>query len=213
MLVAEIAASFAISWGDKNVAVIGDGLDRIKPETGKHVRFALVPGYEPVAAKAHFIGTGTTKGLFRCPSKNCPRCAAGEEARWTIAALAVQYRNADVETGKLPTATVPDYKIGYLSMSQSVFKSLGELPEEGKTPYDVDYAMTSDGRRFASRVIGSSPRYKSRGDEAAILELAKPHAAKLVNKIGRPITAAALKALGGTGEGLTLGQALADMDD
>jgi hypothetical protein len=207
------SAPSSIKWGDKNVATVGDGLDRIKTDPGKVIRFALVPTYDPTAAKSHFIGTGERKGLFRCPGANCPRCKAGEEARWTVAAMAVQYINADLETGKLPTDAVPVYKIGHLSLSQSNFKAIGELPEEGKSPYDVDFKMMFDGRRYTFSVIASTPRYKARNEEATILELAKPHAAKLANKVGRAITAAALKAIGSTGEPMSLSTALDGMDD
>lgn len=202
------AKSFGVSWGDRNIAVVGDGLDRLKCDVGKKLRFAIIPGFEPQGAKTHFIAAGDKKGLFRCPGEGCPRCAAGDEARWTIAALAVAYTNADAETGKLATDAVPAYKVGYLSLSQSNFKSISEAPEEGKSPLDVDLAMSFDGRRYGFNVISSTPRYVAVGDTEKIVALAKEQAHKLLNKIGRPITNDALRAM----RPLSAGATFADME-
>ena len=137
--------------------------------------------------------TGPKKGLFSCLGTSCPLCKR-EDPRWTIAALVVAYLNADPDTAKMSPDATPQYKIGYLSLSQSNFKAISELAEEGKSPFDVDIAMAYDGRRYNFIVINSVPRYVALGDTEKILEMAKPFIPLLKNKVGRKPTTDVLRA-------------------
>jgi hypothetical protein len=196
--------TFTLKFGDKKLKEYGDGLDRVKPDKDKKLRFALIPGVNMVAASTHFISTGDKKGLFICPG-NCPRCKT-EDARLTVAALVLVYSNADSETGKLAKDSVPSYKIGYLSLSQSVANAIGDLAQEDGTPYDFDIAMGFDGRRYSVTVIARTPRYVQLGDTDKVIALAKPFIPLLQGKVGRVASAQVLASGVGTGS-------LADLSD
>jgi len=201
--------TFSLKFGDKRLKEYGDGLDRIKPDKDKKIRFALVPGVDMVAAETHFIATGDKKGLFICPGVGCPRCKT-EDSRLTVAALVVQYTNADTETGKLAKEAVPAYKVGYLSLSQTVANAISDLAEENGTPYDCDIAMGFDGRRYSVTVIARTPRYVSLGDTEKVAAMAKPVIPLLAGKVGRVASAEVLRGAGSNRASL---DDLNDMDE
>jgi hypothetical protein len=127
----------------------------------------------------------------------------------TVAALVLQYTNADSETGKLDKDVAPSYKIGYLSLSQTVANAIGDLAQEDGTPYDVDIAMGFDGRRYSVIVISRAPRYVQLGDTEKVMALAKPLIPLLAGKVGRVATAEVLR--GGGSNSASLDD-LRDMD-
>jgi hypothetical protein len=180
-----------VKWGDPKVQS-GDGLNRIKATTERQVRFALIPGVDPVGAMTHFIGNIPRKGSYICPGAGCPQCLR-EDARWSVAALAVQYTSADAN-GKLAVEGKPTYSIGWISLSATHYATISEASED-KTPTDLDWVMANDGKRFSYRPVAAVPRYVKAGDEEAVLAMAKPLIPKLGNKIGRRVTALELKQL------------------
>ena len=183
----------SVSWGDEEVGRIGDGLNRLKPEANKKIRIALVPGIKPRAGRVHWIEAGTTKGNFRCSGTGCPLCLGGNAARYSVAALAVQYTTADPTTGKLPKDAPLAYQIGYLSLGQQTFRTVSEIAPEGSTPADVDILITYDGRRYDYKAACSPPRYRQAGDEEKVKTLAAPELGKLGSKVGRTATAQQMK--------------------
>jgi hypothetical protein len=180
-----------LTWGDQSVQS-GDGLNRIKATADQQKRFALVPGLDPVGQLTHFINAGQRKGLYVCPGNGCVVCPR-EDARWNGVALAIEYTNADVN-GKLAADKKPEYRIGYISLSAAHFKTLSEA-SEGLTPFDIDWVMSFDGKRFGFRPVSNSPRYRHVGDGDLVVGLAAQFAPKLAGKAGRKISAADLKAM------------------
>ncbi len=188
----------SISWGDEEVGRVGDGLNRLKPEANKKIRVALIPGVKPRAGRVHWIESGQTKGNFRCSGTGCPLCLGGNAARYSVAAVAIQYTNADPVTGKLPKDTPLAYQVGYLAMGQQAFRAVSDIAPEGSTPADVDILISFDGRRYDYKAACSPPRYRQAGDDEKVKALAAPELNKLGGKVGRNATPQQLKVFGAT---------------
>jgi hypothetical protein len=61
---AEDEEDLSVDWGDKELMKRGDGLDRLRPEKGKAVRFAILGEYiKAHMSYTHFIDK---KGTYRC---------------------------------------------------------------------------------------------------------------------------------------------------
>lgn len=183
--------STTVKWGDSSIQT-GDGLDRLKATTERQLRFALIPGVDPAAGKTHYVAAGTRKGMFVCPGNGCPICPR-EDARHNIVALVVSYTNADAN-GKLPADQKPQYKVGYISLSPSHFRTLSEATE-GATPYDCDWIQSSDSKRYTFRAVSTTPRYVKAEDADTVKKLAAPFVGRLNGKVGRTISAVDLKAM------------------
>ncbi|MGH9472992.1 MAG: hypothetical protein ACRD1M_09640 [Terriglobales bacterium] len=206
----QAAPAAEVSWGDEDVAQIGDGLLRLKPESGKVIRVALVPGVKPRAAKVHWIEVGK-KGNYRCPGANCPLCAGGNDTRYAVAALAVQYTNADAQTGKKPKDTAPEVKVGYLALSQATFRAVSDLAPEGLQPTDIDIAVEFDGRRYGFRAVATTPWWRAAGLDIA--SLGAPFVANLANKVGRVVPTAQLAVLAKAANAASAIASAKDLDD
>lgn len=196
----------AIDWGSATRLKVGDGLDRLKPDQGKAIRFAVLPGQPIYQETIHFLTlAGQSKRPYICGGEGCPACAAGGEGpKLSVVCLALQYLNADAVSAKLANDTEPIYKVGYLALSVSNYNAIVDGVEEGSRPSDVDYRMSYDGKRFDFHVISSKARYIARGDQARILAMAKPLTPLLRNKMGSPLPANA---------SLSLAPPMADLDD
>jgi hypothetical protein len=182
----------SLSWDNAKPIAIGDGLDRIKPDTGKVVRFALIPGVAPEMALTHFVALqGKSARSYLCSGAGCPICASGDSPRKAIVALAVQYLNADPTTAKLPEGVAPEYKIGYLSLTATTFNLVLQAAPEGSRATDIDFAQTFDGRRYNYRLLAPTARYVKLGDKDKVAALAAPFAPKLRNKLGSAVPAGA----------------------
>jgi hypothetical protein len=188
--------SQSLDWGTAAPISLGDGLDRIRPKAGEVVRFAIIPNSAPLMSKVHFIAlAGKTPRFYVCAGAVCLACKSGDAPKTSIVALVAQYTNADPVTGKLGNDVVPNYKVGYLSLSPTAFNTILEAPVEGSRPTDVDFAMSFDGRRYSFRVIASNARHIHRKETAQIIALAKPFETRLSNKLGATMPANAVVAV------------------
>ena len=139
------AAGEEVGWGDEQTMRLGDGLERIRPEKGsdKAVRFALLPFLKPRRTRIHWVQVGGGKVCRLClaqgdtPGWCCTKL--GEEGRYRVVVLAICYTNANPKTGgytKLPDGSRPpvEWKIGYLDLSPSSYRTISELPDGRHKP-------------------------------------------------------------------------------
>jgi hypothetical protein len=124
-----------VDFGDEKVTSYSDGLDKVNPEKGKSIRCALATDIlSPKAAYTHYIETGEKKGNYRClkPLKGNATgkevCCAklGDNYLYVVVPVVV-YTNAD-QKGVLPKDQPIDWKIGYLRIGRSLFRTIGDLP-------------------------------------------------------------------------------------
>ena len=77
-----------------------------------------------------------------------------EDGAVEVVALVVRYTNADPVTGKYEKngdGQFPpiEYEIQFVRLSQFNMRQIKKLPDEDKSPFDIDIVMThSDGRAF-----------------------------------------------------------------
>jgi hypothetical protein len=197
-----------VSFGDQKLMAKGDGLNRIRAEKGKMVRFALLPFVNPKAAKSHFVETKDKKGTFRClPVKEgeIPYCCQklDEEGQQHVVALAIHYTNASPKDGGYEKGTPIEYEIGYVDLSRSNYRAVSNLIPEDGTIFDIDIAMAKKdngiGYEFVARSTKAA-RWKLNPELAAEVEAAaqkfvKDGGKKLAGKLGRKLTLIEWKAL------------------
>jgi len=204
------AAGEEVGWGDEQTMRLGDGLERIRPEKGsdKAVRFALLPFLRPRRTRIHWVQVGGGKVCRLClaqgdtPGWCCTKL--GEEGRYRVVVLAICYTNANPKTGgytKLPDGSRPpvEWKIGYLDLSPSSYRTISELPEDDASPYDYDYAMSMVNNRYEIKTRGGALWKADAEVRKAVEEASRKYAAdggvKLGRKLGKKLSLAEWKTL------------------
>jgi hypothetical protein len=204
----------SVDFGDKTLMTRGDGLDRVRPEKGKAVRFAILGEFiKARMAYTHFIDK---KGTYRCLADKIKRAkkeAGGdpnaegyccvklkEASEPTIVALVLFYKNADPESGRYEKGAVLDWEVRYVQLTKANFQAISRLPEEDQTVNDIDVVMTHANRAFGYEFqkIASKARWKVNPELVAeVTEKAKPYldGKKLDGKLGRKVTDLEMKAL------------------
>jgi hypothetical protein len=138
-----------VQFGDEKLMRRDVILGRLRPEKGKAVRFAIVPGIPAKSAYTHFIDK---KGTFRCLSKDhdapdgvCCRSGKAQDAALTVVAVVVAYTNADSKTGKyegkLKDADT-EGELMHVALSRSNFRDISGLVQEEEKVEDFDIIMT-----------------------------------------------------------------------
>ena len=197
-----------VEFGDQKLMAKGDGLNRIRPDKDKVVRFALLPFLTPKAAKSHFVDTKDKKGTFRCaPTKTedeIPYCCQKleQDGMAHVVALALHYVNADAKTGVYEKGTPIEWEIGYVDLSRSNFRSVSGLAPEDSSVYDIDIVMSKKtsgiGYEFVARSLKA--KWKQNPEladevEAAAQKFVKDGGKKLIHKLGRKLTVIEWRAL------------------
>ena len=153
-------------FDDKRVYDRPGQLNQCRPDKGKAARFSFVPKewIAPQTAKSHFLETGSGKEAKKLRA----RCltALGNEAEQQyccvaleedgevgVVALVVHYTNADPVTGKYEKdaqGNFPkvEFAIEFVRLSQFNMRQIKKLPDEDKTPFDIDLVMTHADRAF-----------------------------------------------------------------
>jgi hypothetical protein len=204
----------AVEFGDKELMKRGDGLDRVRPEKGKAVRFALLTEFvKAQMAYTHFIDK---KGTYRCladKERRTPRdkggnpdatgyCCKkiGEPSEPLIVALVVFYTNADPKEGGYEKGAPIDWTIGYVQLTKANFQAISRLPEEEQAVSDIDIVMMHANRAFGYEFHkkSSKPRWKANPELIAeVKEKLKPllDGKKLGMRLGRKVSELEMKAL------------------
>ena len=198
-----------MGWGDEETMRLGDGLERIRPEKGsdKAVRFALLPFLRPRRARIHWVQAGGGKVCRLClaqgdtPGWCCIKL--GEEGRYRVVVLAVCYTNANPKGGytKVPDGSRPPvaWRIGYLDLSPSSYRTISELPEDDASPYDYDSAMSMVNNRYEIKTGGGALCKADPEVRKAVEEASRKYAAdggvRLGRKPGKKLSLAEWKAL------------------
>jgi hypothetical protein len=200
-------------WGDERISSYSDGLDRLRPEKGSAVRFAILHHSEFGGAKTmkkantHYI---EKKGTYQChktddkPGECCRKL--GEDSYLTLAQLVLCYTNANKlgryaagPDGKLPPI---EYKIMYVQLSRTNYNDIGALPEDGGKVPDIDIIMShksNTGKGGYKFTLGQSQaRWKK---NAALVKEVKAavekftDGRKLAGKLGKKISPIEMKLL------------------
>jgi hypothetical protein len=153
-------------FDDKRVYDRPGQLNQCRPEKGKAARFSFIPKewIAPQTAKSHFLETGTGKDAkkirARCltpmgadadPQYCC--VSLDEDGEVSVVGLVVRYTNADPVTGKYEKdaqGNFPpiEFAIEFVRLSQFNMRQIKKLPDEDKTPFDIDLVMTHADRAF-----------------------------------------------------------------
>lgn len=194
-----------VDFGDQKIMAKGDGLNRIRADKNKVVRFALLPFIKPKSATSHFVEAKEKKGTFRCikPTKEgeIPFCCAKlkEEGMLHVVSLAVLYTNAEDKTGKYSKDKNGNYppvewEVGYVDLSRSNYRSVSNLAPEDSTPYDIDLVMSKkdNGIGYEFVLAATKAKWKLNPDMAAEIEAAAQKfindgGKKLISKLGRTL--------------------------
>jgi hypothetical protein len=77
--------------------------------------------------------------------------------------LVISYTNADPTTGKYEKDSKVEFAIEFVRLSQFNMRQIKKLPDEDKTPFDIDLVMTHADRAFGYEFNrkANSPRWKS----------------------------------------------------
>lgn len=195
-----------VEFGDQKLMAKGDGLNRIRADKNKVVRFALLPFTSPKAAKSHFVETKDKKGTYRCLSKGdelgycCQKL--DEEGMQHVVSLALWYTNADPKTGVYEKGTPIEWEVGYVDLSRSNYRSVSNLAPEDSDVYGIDIVMSKKDNGIGYEFVLRSAKAKWKQNpelaaevEAAAQKFLKDGAKKLVSKLGRKISLAEWKVL------------------
>lgn len=190
-----------VDFGDQKVMAKGDGLNRIRAEKGKVVRFALLPFLKAKKANSHFVEAKDKKGTFRClkPTKEgeIPYCCAKleEEGMLHVVSLAVLYTNADPKTGKYLAGAPIEWEVGYVDLSRSNYRSVSNLAPEESSVYDIDLVMSKKDNGIGYEFVLAATKAKwninpeiAAEVEAAAQKFVNDGGKKLVGKLGRILT-------------------------
>jgi hypothetical protein len=193
-----------LEWGDEKTMSRSGGLDRLRPEKGKAVRFAIIPWLKPLRALTHFIDK---KGTFRClatedePGLCCKKLA--EDGQLTIAALVLHYTNAPSKDGKYRKdehGRVPpiEWAIEYVQLGQTNYRDISELAPEGKVVTDLDIVMTHKDSGIGYKFVMATDNARWRQNEALVAEVKEACAKfmdrkKLNSKLGKKVSLAEMK--------------------
>lgn len=195
-----------IGWGDEKIMSRSGGLDRLRPEKGKAVRFAIIPWIKPKKALTHFIDK---KGTYRClateeePGICCRKLA--EDGQVTIVALVVHYTNAPSKDGKYrkdEQGRVPaiEWAIEFVQLGQTNYRDISELPPEGQAVTDIDIIMTHKDSGIGYKFTLGSTAARWRQNPALVQEVREAcekfmDGKKLSSKLGKKVTLAEMKAV------------------
>ena len=188
------AAYTTTSWDDEDFTR-RSGLQRIKPESGKTVRFSVLP-YPPVKGFVHFGGVGV--GSVLCDGGTC--CDRFDEPRLTAVVLALKYENANPTTGKYTkdpkTGQTPaiEYSFGYSSLGKQNFNTLRDIGGDDQSLTDVDVLMSYKNPNVAMQgfnFTNASLALWKKNPEVAkeVIERSQPLVEQLPKRLGRPLSA------------------------
>lgn len=197
-----------VAFGDQKLMSKSDGLDIIRPDSGKTVRFALLTQYvPPKRALNHYI---EKKGSFRCLSTETQQgicCEKLGESQPQIVALVLQYTNANEKTGRYEKGAdgnLPaiQYEIRFIRLSRAGFRKISQLVEGDEdqkvNPEDIDIIMThaANNKGYEYAKISSARWKKNPALVAEVAAAVKPFVdgKKLVSKLGKKVTALEMRA-------------------
>jgi hypothetical protein len=206
-------------FNDEKVYLRPGQLNQCRPDKGKASRFALIPKewIAPQTAKRHFEevpgkdGKPYKQGL-RCLTPMTAEAAPayccktfGKDGEVNVIALVVHYTNADPVSGKYEkdangVRPPVKFEIQFVRLSQFNMKQIKKLPDEDKTPFDIDIVMTHADRAFGYEFnrVSNSPRWKS---DPAVVEAVKQACQRFLDgkvlraKLGRKLNEIEYKAL------------------
>jgi hypothetical protein len=204
----------SVEFGDQKLISRSDGLDRIRPDKDKVVRFALLPFLKgkdgkPLAliGKSHFLDKVEKKGTYRCaPAKDneTPFCCAklDQAGMIHVVALAIHYTNADAKTGSYEKGVPVEWQIGYVDLSRSNFRSVSGLAPEDSSVYDIDIVMSKKTSGIGYEFVLRSTKAKwslnpelAAEVEAEAQQFIKDGGKKLNSKLGRKLSLIEWRAL------------------
>lgn len=211
-----------VDWGDEKTMSLSGGLDRLRPEKGKAVRFAIIPWIKPKKALTHFIDK---KGTYRCLATEdesgycCKKLA--EDGSVTVVALVLHYTNAPSKDGKYrkdEQGRVPpiEWGIKYVQLGKTNFRDISELPPEGSNVTDIDIVMAHKGENgigYKFTLGATAARWRQNPDLVQEVREACEKfldGKKLASKLGKKVTLAEMKAVLAT---LTAGAEDQSLDD
>jgi hypothetical protein len=206
-------------FGDEGYMKSDDFLTVIKPDKGKVIRFAFVPGFKLKHSRVHYLeGTGS----FRCisPKDGSTKeicCERGGNAKDRFVGLVFVYTNADTVSGKLPTGVIPEVAVQAVRLSRSNYREITNQPDEDSNVYAIDLIMRHDeSRAFGYKFNRATPTARWRQVEPQAMALAEPFKtdqAKLASRLGKNLTRPELIVLlGGKGVKDAEGRSV-DIDD
>ena len=197
-----------VDFGDQKLMSKGDGLNRIRADKQKVVRFALLPFIKPKAGKSHFVETKDKKGTFRCVAvkseDETPYCCLKleQEGMQHVVALAVHYINADAKTGIYEKGQPIEWEVGYVDLSRSNYRAVSNLAPEDSDVYSIDIVMSKKDSGIGYEFVLRSAKAKWKQNpelaaevEAAAQKFIKDGGKKLIGKLGRNLTIAEWKIL------------------
>lgn len=185
------------------------------------VRVAVIADtiVKPKMAWLHFIQKDGKKFSYRCLSKRDKKHVILEEAdcckklnhdddqkaQLNFAVLAVKYTNADPKTGKYEKNSEGEmppvrYELGWLKLSRSGFKNIGELAMEGEKVHDFDFTISNRENKigYDYKRVSQKARYRANPELLAEIEKAAQKFADgvlLSKRLGKVITPMDMKAL------------------
>ncbi len=177
--------SLDTDFDDEKVFARAGQLNQCRPEKGKAKRFAFVPKewIAPQTAKGHFLELPGKDGKIMKQRVRCltpmgsdaaqAYCCKtiGKDGEVNVVALVISYTNADPTTGKYEPNAKVEFAIEFVRLSQFNMRQIKKLPDEDKTPFDIDLVMTHADRAFGYEFNrkANSPRWKSdQAVEAAV---------------------------------------------
>jgi hypothetical protein len=221
---AAVTDDLDVDWGDQDAMTVSDGLDRIEPadKTSK-VRCAVLSDVvKPKMAWGHFVTKPDGKKTFiRCHTKRgAKHVVIGElaacckklnhddnqKAQLNFAVLAFKYIGTNPKTGKFDAdadGNLPPirWEIGFLKLSISGYKRVGELTFEGEKPHEFDFSIAHKENKIGfeySRLSKGLPRFRQNPElvKEVLAEAAKfADGVVLSKKLGKVISDVDLKAL------------------
>lgn len=204
---------YDVEFGDENLMSRSDGLDRLRPEKGKTVRFALLTNYIP--AKRAFNHYIEKKGTYHCLTPRDAKtgvatgelaacCVKLEESQPQIVALVLHYTNANPKTGRYEKdggGQFPpiQWEIKFVRLSRSAFRRVSGLTEEDGQPTDIDITMShrDSGIGYEYNKV-SLARWKRNPELVKEVETAVKAFAdgkKLLSKLGKKVSALEFRAI------------------
>ena len=213
-----------VDFGDRELMKKTGLLERLRPEKGKVVRFAMLTDF--VKARMAFTHFIDKKGTYRCLADKIRRTkveqggnpdAEGycckklkEDAERLFVALVVFYKNANTEDGGLEKGQPLDWELRYVQLTHSNFRGISRLIEEEVvdpsgatrpgTVNDMDIVMSHADKAFGYEFHkkAARPRFRSNPELLAeVKEKLKPFldGTKLEARLGKTVTELEMKAL------------------
>jgi hypothetical protein len=169
--------NLATDFDDERVYARPGQLNQCRPDKGKAKRFAFVPKewIAPQTARGHFLETPGKDGKVLKQRVRCltalgenavqQHCCKeiGKDGEVNVVALVISYTNADPATGKYEKDSKVEFAIEFVRLSQFNMRQIKKLPDEDKTPFDIDLVMTHADRAFGYEFNrkANSPRWKA----------------------------------------------------